>query len=163
MNINLNTVKNYLGHEFQFVVTRGGELCGHTIHSLNQSLAQFKQAAYLAGNQGLTYIRNDSRIAGITIAVSNLVFVETAYLVAVEADRCLDKVFGLDENLTETGILMASVFVTALCYSTIVGLNVALYKGLKSPLSPAAAMAISIATCASYIFIRLWSAQDKES
>jgi hypothetical protein len=108
--------------------------------------------------QALEYIRQDARIAGVTIAVANIAIIETARVIAGLADRCLG-VFGEDKELSEGAILAKSVTVLSVFSSIIVGLNVALYRELKAPLSPLAAGVISTATCVSYIVFRLWQAR----
>lgn len=163
MNINFESIKIYLHNEFQFAVVKGGELCGHAIKALNQGLMHLRKSALLAGNQGLANIRHDVRLAGATVVVSNLAFIEIAYLVASLADRGMKGVFGPNKNWSENGITTNAVFVTGIATSTLIGLNVVLYKGLKIPLTPALTLAISITTCASYVLARLCYANAKEA
>lgn len=148
MNINFDVIKSCLNNEFQFVVVQTGMFCGHAVKILNQDL---------------THIRQDARLAGAAIVMSNLAFIEIAHLIASLADRCITKMFGSATEWSENGIIVNSVAVAGVATSTLVGLNIALYKGLKSPLTPLATLAISTATCTIYILARLSSVNVKGS
>lgn len=142
MNINIDGIKNYLQASYQYALQQGGKLGGYTIEILKQ---------------GLEHIRRDACLAGLTIAATNILIVEIAQRITSVADRCLG-VFGADEDLSEGAMLIKSVTVLSIFSSIIVGSNIALYKGLKAPLSPMAAGAISTATCLGYITLRFCQA-----
>lgn len=142
MNINMNGLKNHLQALYQFGIEQIGKLQDHTVKFLKR---------------GLEIVRKDPKAAGATIVLANILIFESALLVAKVADRCFIGLFGPESNWGEKAILFNSFVSLSIISSLVVGMNIALYRGLKSPLTPLATAAISTATCASYILFRLWS------
>jgi hypothetical protein len=141
MNINIDGIKNQLQVGYQFLVAQSGQLADRTVKVLTQAVE---------------LIRQDKRAAVATVAIANVLILHTALLITDLADRAFIWLSGPEENWSQARILFNSFVALALFSSLVVGANVCLYQQLKLPLTPVATVAISTATCASYIFIRLW-------
>lgn len=148
MNINLDGVKPYFQVGYQFVLDQGGKFAHHTVRVLNEALR---------------YIRQDSRLAGVTVAVANILFLETAVRMITLVDKASAYLFGPEEKWSERAKGFNALVVLTMVSSLLVGMNVALYRGLKSPLTPLATTAIGTATCTSYVLLRLWKASGSSS
>lgn len=149
MNININEVRTCFQTEmgFRLVVEQTGELAERSVKVLKQALE---------------YVRQDVRLAGITVAVANVMFLETAVLVAGLADCILVRYLGPEEKWSKRTISVNSFVILSLAFSLLIGMNIALYQGLKLPLNPLVTVAISIASCASCMLFHMWRAGGKE-
>jgi hypothetical protein len=143
MNINVDSIKNYFQMGYQFAIEQGGKLGDYSIQVLKQALDHIKQ---------------DSHLAGATVVVSNIFFLETALLITNLVNQSVMCLFGSEDKCSERAILAHSFAVLTINVSLIIGMNVALYQGLRLPVKPFVTAAISTATCTSYILFRLFRA-----
>lgn len=139
MDININGIKNHLQTIYQFGVVEGGKLKDHTVWAFNKALE---------------IVRKDGRVAAATFVVANILIFEIALRVTSLVDKLIVYLFGPQENWGQKATYANSFFVLTLLSSLIVGANVALYKSLKTPLTPLVTAAISTATVASYLLFR---------
>ncbi len=149
MNISMDGIKDYLqiGSGFQFAAEQMGKLADRMVKVLKQALE---------------YVRQDAYLAGATVVIANIVFLETAILVTRLANKILVCLFGSEEKWSKTVITVHSFFILSEISSLVIGMNIALYQGIKMPLSPLAVVAISITTCATYILFDLWKANRNQ-
>ena len=147
MNINIDGIKSQLQQGYEFVADQTGKLAHHSVRLLKQALER---------------IRGDSRLAVATVVVANILFFEIAFLVTKIADKLFESFFGPEDNRSERTIMINSFIVVTMISSLLVGMNVALYRGLQSPLSPLVTAAVSTATCVSYILFSAWRASVNE-
>ena len=136
MNISIDGIKNQLQVMYQSSKEQVGHFLNYTVRVLNRSLE---------------LVRQDTRLAIPTIIVANILFFETAVLVAKIAMKIIDSLFDLHGKQEDYAIYGA----WAAVLSSIVAMNILLYRGLKLPLSPLATAAISTATFVSYFYFRV--------
>lgn len=141
MDFSISGIKNQILMGYQYAAEKAGELAGRTYKLLQP---------------GLEFVRQDARLSAATIAVSQILFIEVALLVATLTDYLLSKVIGADSQLKTRTISFKKFTVLIAGASVLYGMNVALAKGLQSKFSAMAYVAISAGSCASYIFFRLW-------
>lgn len=104
--------------------------------------------------QGLSYVRQDARLAGLIIIVANIFFTE----IALQLTDLLKNVLRGCSSLDGKRIFIFSpFFITVLA-----GMNVALAKGLKSQLNPLTIVGISMVSCFSFTILRLPAYRSKK-
>lgn len=137
MNTYFTLVKTYLNEGYQISLKLYGKLAYHTVKVLE-------------------HIRQDARLAGVTVVFANIPFLE----VAVRVVGVFDRVIGDDAEWSQPALLTKSIGLLTLLIGMLAGMNAALAKGLKLPLNGLKMTAISTAACASYILFRLWLVKD---
>lgn len=137
MNTYFPRVKNYLNESHQIALKLYGKLAHHTVKALE-------------------HIRQDARLAGVTVVLANIPFLE----VAVRVVGVFDRMIGDDAEWSQPALLTKSIGLLTLLIGMIAGMNAALAKGLKLPLDGLKMTAISTAACTSYILFRMWLAKD---
>jgi hypothetical protein len=141
MNINFSGIKNQVVAGYQYAKDQAGILGNHMIRFLKPVLES---------------IRQDGRLACVTVAAFNLLFLKVAIEIADLADRLFLRVLGPEKDWSQKGINTKSFILLTLVSSTIFLMNVVLHKGLRLPLSSSLTAAVSVGTLASYILFRLW-------
>ncbi len=150
MNINFAAIKNQLNTAYHFAsekataayhtaVEVGGKLLNHTVRVLTPVLERIQQ---------------DPRAAVPVVIVSNIAFIEIAGSVINLSNRVFSHFNGEDQDNWSDGVKHFSGFTAVTLFGgTMAGLNTALYKGLRLPLSPLTTAALSAATLTTYIVV----------
>lgn len=136
----------HMNTAYQFVVRECGKLRDRTV---------------ILVQQYLELVQKDRRAAGVTVAVASILFLETAMKICSLLDRVFNALVIDDKNLGEKSQTAKSFVVLSLFVGLIVGMNMALYKSLKLPISPMIAGAISVSSCIGYGLLRLLLAARK--
>lgn len=142
MNVQFDEIRNHLLVGYQFVKDKTGLLAHHSVKAFDHALFE---------------IRQDVRLAILTVAITNVIFIKTICLMTSLTDQFFMRYFGQDEGQDEGRNERVGVkfVILTMISSLLVGMNVVLYRKLQSPLSPLASAAVVTATCAGYIFFHL--------
>lgn len=139
MEITIAEFNTHIQSAYEFVVKEYGKLRDHTV-----KLAK----------PYLELIQKDPRAAGATVAVANIIFFETAMKICEIIDKLVNR-WVKDSDLGGNSQIAKSLITLGLFVGMVSGMNVAMVKLLKLPLSPMMVAAISTAACSSYVFLRL--------
>jgi uncharacterized membrane protein YqhA len=97
------------------------------------------------------HVRQDSRLAGVTVAASSILFLHITMRATIFADKFFSRCLGLDQKISQNTFLAKNIVCVTFFSSLLVGMSVGLVKGLQLPLSPLATVGISTASCASVL------------
>lgn len=134
MAISLTGIKHSLQHSFQAVAKNSAKFAHRTVKIYQQALA---------------HVRINHFSAGATIVGANLLFTITADRIV----QLMFKIFGGERSKSMSDIKFMSIYLGSEI-ALMTSLNIPLYFGLKSPLSPLVTAAISTATYVCFTLLR---------
>lgn len=134
MDITISNIQDQIGFAYDYVCAKAGAFAGHVV------------TVY---DQGLTLVRQDSRAAaGATFAANIAIFELAIRITTLVDEKIFPRIFA-DEGNRVRGLLLLGVF-----SSIMIGLNVALAKGLQTKLKTVTIVAISIGAIACDMIFR---------
>lgn len=136
MNVNFSVIKNYIQENCPWISEKVGQLASRVVRECRQ---------------GLEYLKKDPRLCGATVAVLNISFLCTAFGVACLADKLWTRGCGEEEVMGKTLLQVRHLSILTVFAGLMVGMNVALWKGLEGSIGIGAFTAMSIASCVSCI------------
>ncbi|WP_154017909.1 hypothetical protein [Candidatus Protochlamydia phocaeensis] len=139
MNISVDVLRGSLSDYYETILRCIGQLANHTVKWLNIA------SGYL----------QDKRLAAATVIVANFAFCEIAVAVAKLYAKCLDHFTVPMSSLPEGPVRSFRIVQLFGVFSaTVVGCNYAFYRGFNLSLAPLIMTALSIGSCAAYLFFR---------
>ncbi len=141
MNVNFSVIKNYIQESCPLISEKVGQLASRVVRECRQ---------------GFEYLKKDPHLCKATVAILNIGFLHTAFGVATLVNKLWTRKCGEEEVMEKTLLQVRHLSILTVFVGLMVGMNMALWKGLEGSIGKGTFTATSIASCISYILFLIF-------